>query len=230
MANLLKKKVDFIAVLLLVLLFIPAFVSYAAEAEKEVDKSKPPVRLAIIPFQAILSQTEAGNTVESPLSGAVFFGGKIAKGGETVTEELFVEKLKEFKEIELIPQEKVEGIYKRISAESLKVPLSKIIKKVGVEVNADLVAVGYVFRYMERVGRDYGVEKAASVAFEINLINCKDGSVAWRGTFDRTQISLMEDLLQIAAFYKGRGKWLTVREFTKLGMNEVFKTFTGVVR
>ncbi len=228
MANLSRKKIDFIAVLVLALIFIPAFISYAAEAEKEVDKSKPPVRLAIIPFQAVLPPAEAINTVESPFSGAVFFGGKIAQGGEKVTEELFVEKLKAFKEIEIIPQEKVEGIYKRIRAESLKAPLSKIIKKVGLELNADLVAVGYVFRYTERVGRDYGVEKAASVAFEINLINSRDGSVVWRGVFDRTQKSLMEDLFQIASFYKGHGKWLTVREFTKQGMNEVFKTFKGV--
>ncbi|MEN6375802.1 MAG: hypothetical protein ABFD75_13625 [Smithella sp.] len=229
MANLSRKEIRFIAVLALVLLFIPVFMSYAAEAEKEVDKSKPPVRLAIIPFQVVIPKEEVVNTVESPLSGAVFFGGKIAEGGEKVTEELFVEKLKTYKEIEIIPQEKVEGSYKRISAESLKAPLSKIIKKTGEELNADLVAVGYVFRYVERVGRDYGIEKAASVAFEINLINSKDGSVVWRGVFDRTQKSLMEDLFQIASFYKGHGKWLTVREFTKLGMNEVFKTFTGVV-
>ncbi|NTW77316.1 MAG: hypothetical protein HGB33_06005 [Syntrophaceae bacterium] len=230
MANLSKKKIDFVAGLVMLLLLVPVFVSYGAEAEKEADKSKRPLRMAIIPFQAIMPQTEAGNTAESPLSGAVFFGGKIAKGGETVTEELFVEKLNEFKEIEIIPQEKVIGFYKRISAESLKVPLSGIIKKAGVELNADLVAVGYVFRYVERVGRDYGIEKAASVAFEISLVNSKDGSVVWRGVFDRTQKSLMEDLFQIASFYKGRGKWLTARELTKQGMNDVFKTFTGVVR
>ena len=85
--------------------------------------------MAIIPFQAVLPKAEAGNTVVCPLCGAVYFGGKIAKGGEKVVEELFIEKLKDFKEIEIIPQEKVEGIYKRVSAESLKMPLLEIIKK-----------------------------------------------------------------------------------------------------
>ena len=230
MANLSKKKIDFVAGMVLLLLLIPVFVSYGAEVEKEADKSTRPLRMAIIPFEAIMPSAEAGNTAVSPLSGAVFFGGIIATGGETVAEELFVEKLKGFKEIEIIPQEKVTGFYNRISAESLKVPLSRIIKKAGEELDADLVAVGYVFRYIERVGYNYSVEKAASVAFEINLVNCKDGSVVWRGVFDKTQKSLMEDLFQIASFYKGRGKWLTARELTKQGMNDVFKTFTGVVR
>lgn len=230
MAHLSKKKIDLVAGLVMILLLITVIVAYAAEEEKEADKSKHTVRVAIIPFQAVLPSTAAGNTAVSPLSSAVFFGGKIAKGGESVTEELFVEKLKSFKDIEIIPQEKVEGTYKRISAESLKAPLSAVFKKTGTELNADMIAVGYVFRYIERVGYDYSVEKAASVAFEISLINCNDGSIAWRGVFDKTQVSLMEDLLQIASFYKGRGKWLTARELTKQGMNKVFKTFTGVVR
>ncbi len=224
MHNPFRKKNGFLAVLVLVLLLIPVFASYSAE--KAVDKTKPPVRMAIIPSQAVLPKAEAGNAV-CPLCGAVYFGGKIAKGGEGVVEELLLEKLKDFKEIEIIPQEKVEAIYKRISAESLKMPLLEIVKKTGAELDADLVAVGYVFRYVERIGYDYSVEKAASVAFEINFINPRDGSIVWRGVFDKTQKSLMEDVFQIASFYKGHGKWLTARELTKQGMNQAFKTFSG---
>ena len=94
-------------------------------------------------------------------------------------------------------------------------------------MDADLIAVGYVFRYVERIGYDYSVEKPASVAFEINFVNPKDGSTVWRGVFDKTQKSLMEDVFQIASFYKGGGKWLTARELTKQGMNQAFKTFSG---
>ena len=225
MNNPFRKKNGCIAALVLVLLLIPVIASYGAE--KAVDKNRSPVRMAIIPLQAVLPKAESGNTVIGPLSGAVYFGGKIAKGGEKVVEELFIEKLKDFKEIEIIPQEKVEGIYKRVSAESLKMPLLEILKKTGAELDADLIAVGYVFRYVERIGYDYSAEKTASVAFEINFVNPKDGSIFWRGIFDKTQKSLMEDVLQIASFYKGHGKWLTARELTKQGMNQAFKTFTG---
>lgn len=225
MNNLFWKKNSCITILVLVLLLVPVIASYGAE--KEADKTRPPVRMAIIPFQAILPQTESGNTVFCPLCGAVYFGGKIAEGGEKVAEDLFIEKLKEFKEIEVIPQEKVEGIFKRVRAESLKAPLLEILKKTGTELEADLVVVGYVFRYMERIGYDYSVEKPASVAFEISFVNPKDGGIIWRGVFDRTQKSLMEDVLQITSFFKGGGKWLTARQLTKQGMDRVFKTFSG---
>jgi hypothetical protein len=214
-----------VTVLVLVLLLIPVIASYGAE--KDVDKTKPPVRMAIIPFQAVLPQTESGNTAICPLCRAVYFGGKIAEGGEKVAEKLFIEKLNNFKEIEIIPQEKVEGVYNRVRAESLKEPLMEILKKTGAELGADVIAVGYVFRYVERIGYDYSAEKPASVAFEINFINPKDGSTVWRGVFDRTQKSLMEDVLQIVSFYKGGGKWLTARELTKQGMDQAFKTYSG---
>ena len=225
MNNLFWKKYGCVAGLVLVLLFIPVIASYGAE--KETGKTKPLVRIAIIPFQTILPKLEAGNTAICPLCGAVYFGGKIAKGGEKVTEELFIEKLKNFKEVEIIPQEKVEGIYKRVRAESLKMPLMEVLKKTGAESGADLIAVGYVFRYRERIGYNYSVEKPASVAFEISFVDPQNGDIIWRGVFDKTQKSLMEDVFQIASFFEGGGKWLTARELTKQGMDHAFKTFSG---
>jgi len=221
--NLFWKKNSYVTGLVMVLLLLPAFAAYGAE--KEADKTKPMINMAIIPFQTILPKE--GSTVTSPLSGAAYFGGKIAKGGEKIVGELFIEKLKDFKEIEIIPQEKVEGIYQRVRAESLKMPLLEIIKKVGAELGADLIVVGHVFRYVERIGYDYSAEKPASVAFEIIFVDPKNGSTIWRGVFDKTQQSLMEDVLQIASFYKGGGKWLTASELTKQGMDQAFKTFSG---
>jgi hypothetical protein len=222
MNNLFWKRNGCIAVIVLVFLLLPVIASYSAE--KEIAKTRPPVRLAVIPFQAVSPIEEVGNTVVCPLCGAIYFGGKIAKGGEKVVEELFIEKIKDYKEVEIIPEEKVVGIYKRVSSESLKMPLTDIVTKTGAELNADLIAVGYVFRYVERIGYDYSVEQPTSVAFEINFINPKDGSIVWRGVFDKTQKSLMEDLFQIASF---RGKWLTAHELTKQGIKQAFKTFPG---
>ena len=127
--------------------------------------------------------------------------------------------------MELIPDDKVEGVYKRISAESLKEPLVKRLKNAGNELGADFIAVGYVYRYTERVGYQYSSEHPASVAFEIHLIKTADGSIIWRGFFDKTQKSLMEDVLQVTSFFKGGGKWLTARQLTEQGMNKIFETF-----
>jgi TolB-like protein len=224
--NLFGKKSGYILVLTLVLLLSAMDITSAEEKEKAGNAGKT-VRIAVVPFQAIQPQSESSNTVIGPLSGTGYFGGKIVKGAEMVTEELFVEKLQSFKEAEVIPTEKTEAVYKRISSESLKKPLLDVLKATGRELGADFVALGYVFRYTERVGYDYSAEKPASVAFEINLINSRDGKIVWRGVFDKTQKSLMEDLFQISSFYKGGGKWLTASQLTKLGIDEAFKNFSG---
>lgn len=223
MNNSFREKSGCIVVFLLALLMLLVIVS--CSAQREIVKVKHPVRIALIPFQAVRSTSESGNTVVCPLCGAVYFGGKIAESGEGIVEELFMEDLEKIKEMEIIPQEKVTAVYKRVGAESLKMPLLRIITKTGIELDADLVAVGYVFRYVERIGYDYSVEKPASVAFEINLIDPRKDAVIWRNSFDKTQKSLMEDMFQIASFYKGGGKWLTVRELSKQGMDQAFKTF-----
>jgi hypothetical protein len=219
--NLFKRKHGYILVLALVFLLTAMNIASAEEKEKA-DKSVKPVRIAVIPFQAILPQSEFSNTVICPICGVGYPGGKIVEGAEKVVEELFMEKLKSVKEAEIIPLEKTEAVYKRISAESLKTPLLDILKKVGAELKADFLAVGYVFRYTERIGSAIGVEKPASVAFEVNLIGSQTGDTFWRGVFDKTQKSLSEDVFHVSSL-----KWLTARELTKHGINETFKTFPG---
>lgn len=216
-----KKNVVFI----LVVFFFLSMPIASFGTDEESDKIKRPVRLAIIPFQTVLPRDNSGNSAACPICGTVYFGGEIAEGAARTVEELFVEKLQGLKKIEIIPQDKVDGVYRRISSESLKVSLKDVLKKTGKELNVDLIAVGHVFRYKERVGYDYSVEKPASVAFEIDLLNPQDGTINWRGAFDKTQRSLMEDVLQIASFYKGGGKWLTARQLSRQGIEKIFETF-----
>jgi hypothetical protein len=214
------KKISATGMILILLLF-SATGTFAAENN---------TRIAIIPFQAVFPETESSTTVISPISGIGYFGGKIAVGAQYVVEDIFIDKLKDYKDVKIIPLDKAEGVYKRISTESLKMPLMEIMKKVGAELDADVIAVGYVFRYIERIGYHYSAEKPASVALEITFLKSTDGSLIWRGVFDKTQKSLMEDLFQIASFYRGGGKWLNAYELTKQGMDQAFKTFSGFER
>ena len=196
--------------------------------EKNAEIAKPPMRVAVISFQPLIPREGQGNTVICPICGIGYSSGKILKGSEKIVEENFVDKLHELKEVELISPDKVQSVYKRIASESLKEPLLNILKKVGRELGADVLAVGYVYRYTERVGYEYSSEHPASVSFEIHLIKTIDGSVAWRGFFDKTQKSLMEDVFQISSFVKGGGKWMTARQLTEQGMNKIFETFPGL--
>jgi hypothetical protein len=205
--------------------------SIAAQAvEKNAEIAEPPMRVAVISFQPLIPLEKQGNTVICPLCGIGYSSGKILKGSEKIVEEVFVEKLLELKAVKLIPPDKVQGVYKRIASESLKEPLLNILKKVGHELGADVLVVGYVYRYTEREGYKYSAEHPASVFFEIHLIKTSDGSIIWRGLFDKTQKSLMEDVFQISSFFKGGGKWMTARQLTKQGMDEIFKTFPGLER
>jgi hypothetical protein len=197
-------------------------------AKKSAESVAPPMRVAVISFQPLIPGEKQGNTVICPLCGIGYSSGKILKGSEKVVEEVFVDKLHKLKEVELIPSDKVQSVYKRIASESLKEPLLNILKKVGHELGADVLAVGYVYRYTEREGYNYSVEHPASVFFEIHLIKTIDGSIIWRGFFDKTQKSLMEDVFQISSFFKGGGKWMTARQLTEQGMNEIFKTFPSL--
>jgi hypothetical protein len=203
--------------------------SITAQAqEKNAVSAKPTMRLAVISFQPLTAGDGQGNTVICPICGIGYSSGEILKGSENIVEEIFVDKLHELKRTELIPSDKVQDVYKIIASESMKEPLMNVFKKVGKELGADVVAVGYVYRYIEREGYKYSVEHPASVFFEIHLINTIDGRIIWKGFFDRTQKSLMEDVFQISSFFKGGGTWMTARQLTEQGMNKIFETFPGV--
>ncbi|MGB5219293.1 MAG: hypothetical protein WBN66_13470, partial [Smithella sp.] len=56
-------------------------------------------------------------------------------------------------------------------------------------------------------------------------VKAADGDIIWQGYFDKTQKSLMENILDISSFFKGGAKWVTARQLTEQGMDKIFKTF-----
>jgi hypothetical protein len=182
-------------------------------------------RIAVVPFQQIITEEDNAKTVRCPLCGAIFLTDKSPEDAGKIVEGIFVQWFKEQKKVNLIPPERVNGIYRRISAESFKTTLPEILKKVGNELEVDGIVVGYVYRYQERRGRPYSVEKPASVAFDIHLVRVSDGTLIWKGTFDRTQSSLLENIFLSSSFFKHRGRWATAEELTKEGMEKIMETF-----
>jgi len=211
-------------------LLLLGFVVIAPHTLLAQDKAKPAprtqTRLAVIPFQTVIPE-EGAATAQCPICGSVNSSGSIVKGAEKIVEGIFSDKLRDFKDMEIISSEKTAGIYQRISAANLKRPLLQVVQAVGNELHADILVVGYVYRYRERVGYNYSAEHPASVAFEIHLISANDGSTLWRGIYDKTQKSLMEDVFQASSFFKGGAKWLTARELAKIGVDEIFTTIPG---
>jgi hypothetical protein len=185
-------------------------------------------RIAVVPFQAISQEDADIKTVRCPVCGLVFSTESYPKGSETVVEGIFFDRLKGEKAFALIPPDRVGGVYEGITGGLFKADILDVLKKVGTELEADGIILGYVYRFRERKGFSLSVEKPASVAFEIHLIRVADGAIVWRGIFDKTQTSLMENLLQVASFLKEGGKWVTAKELAAEGMDDVLKDFPGV--
>jgi hypothetical protein len=150
-----------------------------------------------------------------------------AESAENIIESIFLAKLAENKKIEIVPVDQVEGVYRQITTESISAKEADLIRRMGKELRADAIVVGYVYRYMERKGTAYAAEKPASVAFELQLIDVKEGSRSWKATFDKTQQSLMENLFNFKFFVKEKGRWVTARELAEEGVEQIMLSFPG---
>ena len=186
-------------------------------------------RIAVVPFEQISPEDVHSDAVRCPLCGAIFSATKAVGRPEVVVEARFLEQLQECKpKFSIIAGERVAGVYRRVSMASLKTSLQQLLRDVGSELGAEGIVTGYVYRFRERKGETYAAEQPASVAFEIHLHRVEDGVLVWRGSFDKTQSSLMENLLQILSFYREKGRWVTAEELAEEGLEQVLKTFPGL--
>jgi hypothetical protein len=186
-------------------------------------------RIVVAPFQQVAPEGSLGVAFRCPLCGMIFNAAGSPGNPEKILETLFIEQLdKKRPKGPVITGERVAGVFRRISADSLTISLREVLREMGNELGAEGVVAGYVYRYRERKGVSYTVEQPASVAFEIHLLRVSDGALVWRGSFDKTQSSLMENLLQFASFFRGKGKWVTAEELTGEGVEQVLKTFPGL--
>jgi len=185
-------------------------------------------KIAVVPFQKVVSRDASATHVRCPLSGAVLNTCDCALNAEKIVRKVFSERLQSYRRYVVIPEERVRGVYTRVSSESFKASPEDILKKVGHELGADWVVVGYVYCYQDRKGFSYSVRRPASVTFCAHLLRVDDGALVWRKIFDKTQTSLMENLLDFSSFVKGGGGWLTAEELTEQGVDKMLATFPGL--
>ena len=187
-------------------------------------------RIAVLPFQKANPEDFAKNAAATGIPASIIRTRMDPSTPERTVENLFWEKLMAAKRFDLVSPDRVEGIFEQVTSTSFKMSLPEAIQKVGAELEADGLIVGYVYRFRERRGYDYAAEKPASVSFEIQLYRCQDGVLVWKGFFDKTQKSLMEDMLSASYFVKDRGKWITAKELTSQGMDDTLKKFPGLLK
>jgi hypothetical protein len=221
--TLLSRHMRFLLPMVLLILFLASCTSKPATVRPGGDVVFH--RIAVVPFQKAAPEDINIQQTRQPISAGSFRIDQTEKDPEKIVEELFMSKLKQYPKLELFPTDKVGAIFLRTASASLKATLPEVLKKVGQELEADGIIVGYLYRWRELKGRPYSAEKPASVAFDIQLFRVKDGALMWRGFFDRTQTSLMENMLQMSFFLKERGRWVSVQELANAGLDEVLTTF-----
>lgn len=185
-------------------------------------------KIAIVPFQAITSDDPDVGIVRCPVCGTTFRTCSFEGNLEKRIEEIFLKGIESSEQYSLMPSGYVDSVYKMISAALFGKSHLEILTEVGKEIGADGIIAGYLFYYMEREGFYYSVEKPASVAFCVHLIRVKDGVSVWKGVFDKTQSSLMENIFDISSFIKSGGKWITAEELSQEGVKEILKNFPNL--
>jgi hypothetical protein len=111
------------------------------------------------------------------------------------------------------------GFLNSMLATDINASKLRLIQTFGEELKADAVLYSKLFRFEDRIGGKYSVEKPASVAFTLQIIRVSDGATLWRNTFDETQQSLMENLMKAGLYRKTGLHWLTATQLAEYGLN-----------
>jgi hypothetical protein len=177
--------------------------------------------LAVFGFLSAPLSAEEGNTVRSPLTGSVFIRGPVPPEiPEQLTARLF-DSLAGRLSVELISPDIARRAFLTVRDSSYSAEDREILRKTGESLLVDTLLAGYVFRWQERSGTDFSISRAASVAFELALLRVADGSLIWKGRFDKTQASLAENLLDLKTFLRGKGRWMNVEDLAGIGLSEL---------
>jgi hypothetical protein len=125
----------------------------------------------------------------------------------------------------VITLEQSEETYERIPRDDSEDSPRSLAKKLGEALNADLMIVGNVWKFRDRVGGSRAISEPASVAFAIYIIEVTSGKLLWKEVFSETQRPLSENTLNARAFFERGSKWLSANELASHGVTEIFQKF-----
>ena len=205
------------------LLFLMSGMLFSGSVEVEAE-TKP--TLAILPFLIERTDDPSRGAV-CPVCQGVYKSGNILYGSQRTLTQLLQQKMDILETFRILPLEKVEDVFSKRERGQFELrPLRSAIQ-LGKELDVDFIIVGYLFRFEERIGSRIGVDRPASVGFDVHLLRVKEGKRVWDGKFDETQQALSENLLKMRSFVRRKASWLTAEELSSVGMDEMLKRLPG---
>ena len=180
----------------------------------------------VLPFKNMAWLHGEGVNVRSPLTGKVFLTGPVADGADRLLTDMLLDALHRQTRFKTVPSSEAPAVLDALqsSSDEQRSPL-KALAQTGRMLEADLVFQGYLYRFKNRVGKDYAAESPASVAFDLYLIDSRTQKVVWSAYFDETQQALTDDLRFIGTFFRRGARWITAEEMASDAMTEMFKGF-----
>jgi hypothetical protein len=196
------------------------------ETQPAVETGK---RLAFLGFKPALPPGHPPDVVRNPVSGSLYTAEPVPLEATDILNNMLMDRLAAFGDEIITPEESSAALSSIMAMDSgAELTAVEIFCEAGRAMDAEGVLIGYVYRWQEREGTNFAVERAASAAFDLNLIRTSDGALIWRGKFDRTQKSLSENLLDLAGFLRRGGRWLKVEDFTASGLDALLKNYPGL--
>ena len=173
----------------------------------------------VLPFKNLAWLYGQSVNVRSPLTGKVFMTGPVAEGADRLLTDMLLDALRQQTRFQTVRSSEAPEVLGALqsTSDAQRSPL-KALAQTGRMLNADLVFQGYLYRFKERLGKDYAAESAASVAFDLYLIDSRAQKVVWSAYFDETQQALTDDLRFIGTFFRRGARWITAEEMASEAM------------
>ncbi len=221
----LKKICKFMSIKYCLIFFVSLmFFGCMAKEQGKQGFSGPPIdagKIVFLGFKPAIAEGSESGMFHNPITGAMVRAEPVSKFmADNMSDKLYA-LLVESKDCRIINLRNVKVITDPSRYKDAKGNEIKIIQDIGKTVAADVAVTGYLYRMRKREGTDYSVKNPASAAFDIYLISIKDGSILWKGNFDRTQRSLSENVLELKSFLKFKGKWVDVYRLAYMGLEEL---------
>ncbi|RUM87373.1 MAG: hypothetical protein DSZ24_06240 [Thermodesulfatator sp.] len=202
------------SVMWLIALFL---VACAREASSPLVRA--PRSVAVLPFEA--SCAREGGLFPCPVK--EIFRGEIAPQAPETLDALLKQALSGKPGFRFVSREEYEALREEFLAGTSQPGLVEWARFLGRRLGVEALLYAKVFRYQERRGRGYAVERPASVALALVLFEARSGRILWKGWFDETQQPLSQNLFKIRLY--GGVRWLTARELAERGLHKVLQDF-----